>query len=76
MFEVLLAGIMFQYSFDSSVSVWYLMLLNIKSLLYQKKIKQKLRTEQLGILGYFLKQKKKNKKEKDKNIIKDKLKIK
>ena len=76
MFEVLLAGIMFQYSFDSSVSVWYLMLLNIKSLLYQKKIKQKLRTEQLGILGYFLKQKKKNKKKKDKNIIKDKLKIK
>ena len=76
MFEVLLAGIMFQYSFDSSVSVWYLMLLNIKSLLYQKKIKQKLRTEQLGILGYFFKQKKKNKKEKDKNIIKDKLKIK
>ena len=28
-FEVLLAGIMFQYSFDSSISVWYLMLLNV-----------------------------------------------
>ena len=28
-FEVLFADIIFQYSFDSSVSVWYLMLLNI-----------------------------------------------
>ena len=29
MFEVLFADIIFQYSFDSSVSVWYLMLLNV-----------------------------------------------
>ena len=28
-FEVLFADIIFQYSFDSSVSVWYLMLLNV-----------------------------------------------
>ena len=29
MFEVLFADIIFQYLFDSSVSVWYLMLLNV-----------------------------------------------
>ena len=29
MFEALFPDIIFQYSFDSSVSVWYLMLLNV-----------------------------------------------